>query len=129
MYNNKYILLLFSISLLFISCKKEHLNQISTGVLHAERGSRKGIFDQQGRYVILRGANYNCLGDYWVANPNVPPVKTYDANDFKMMSEYGFNCIRLLFSWSKLEPEKGKYNQAYINEIKSAIENAAKYNM
>ncbi len=126
----KYLLLyIFLISLLQVSCKKENINQESADVLHAERGNRKGIFDQQGRFIILRGVNYNCLGDYWIANPQIPPVKTYEANDFKMISECGFNCIRLLFHWSKLEPERGKYNQDYINEIKSAIENAAKYNI
>jgi endoglycosylceramidase len=45
------------------------------------------------------------------------------------MAQYGFNCVRLLFSWSKLEPQKGIYNQAYIDEIKHAIEIAAKYNI
>jgi endoglycosylceramidase len=120
---------LISLTLFQIGCKKDTLKNESNELLHAERGNRKGIFDQKGRYVILRGVNYNCLGDYWQANPDVPPVKHYAEQDFKMMAEYGFNCVRLLFHWSRLEPERGKYNQAYINEINTAIEDAAKYNI
>ena len=43
------------------------------------------------------------------------------------MAAYGFNCVRLLIHWSKLEPQKGRYNFDYINEIKNAIEDAASY--
>ncbi len=42
--------------------------------LHAIRGDRPGIFDTQGRQVLLRGVNLNALGDYYQANPNYTPV-------------------------------------------------------
>lgn len=45
------------------------------------------------------------------------------------MAANGINCVRLLFSWSKLEPVRGQYNQAYINELKHFIEVAATYNI
>lgn len=79
--------------------------------------------------MILRGVNYNSLGDYWQGNANVATTKTYTPDDIRMMSSYGFNCIRLLFSWSKLEPERGKYNYDYIRQLKEVIEEAAKYNI
>ncbi len=97
-------------------------------LLHAGQGA-PGIYDQDGRYMILRGVNYNSLGDYWQGNVNVATTKPYHPDDIRMMSSYGFNCIRLLFSWSKLEPERGKYNYDYIRQLKEVIEEAAKYNM
>lgn len=113
----------------FISCKKENNFKTPENLLYAKRGVAPGIYDQAGRYVLLRGVNYNVLGDYWQANPSVATTKHYDENDFKLMAQYGVNCVRLLFSWSKLEPERGQYNQPYINQLKNAIEIAAKYDI
>lgn len=114
---------------LFISCKKENTKSIPKKLLHAIRGNNAGIYDQQGRFMILRGVNYNVLGDYWQANTSVATTKQYDANDFKLMAKYGINVVRLLFSWSKLEPQQGQYDQNYINQIKKAIEDAAANNI
>ncbi len=126
----KKILYIFFVLICCNACKKDRNQDVSEKLLHAVRGGDlPGLYDQQGRYVILRGVNYNVLGDYWAANPAVPPSKAYDKNDFKMMAKYGINCVRLLFSWSKLEPEKGVYDNTYIQKIKQAIEDAAENNI
>lgn len=109
------------------SCKKDNNQVLPEGWLYATTGDDVGIYDQLGRRVLLRGTNYNVLTEYWAANESVATVKNYDKNDFKEMAFYGFNHIRLLFSWSMLEPTRGNYNQAYINQIKQAIEDAAEY--
>ena len=119
----------FILCLLLFSCKKEGVNTIPETLLYAKRGENPGIYDQQGRFIILRGVNYNVLGDYWQGNVSVANTKPYEESDIKMMASYGVNCVRLLFSWSKLEPVQGQYNQNYINQIKSVIETAAKYNI
>ncbi len=110
------------------ACKKDAVVDNSK-VLTASRGTNPGFYDNQGRFMILRGVNYNVLGDYWQANPSLPATKAYSGQDIKMMSSYGFNCIRLLFSWSSLEPQKGVYNEAYIQRIKQVIQEAAKYDI
>ncbi|MBK9329585.1 MAG: cellulase family glycosylhydrolase [Sphingobacteriales bacterium] len=122
-----YLILL--VSFVLFSCNKDTGNVFSDKLLYAASGSHPGIYDQSGRYVILRGVNYNSLGDYWQGNPNVPAIKEYNPEDIRMMASYGFNCIRLLFSWSKLEPERGKYNYDYIRQLKNVIEEAAKYDI
>lgn len=107
------------------ACKKEPKNTDSSSLLlHAERGNQPGIYDANGRYILLRGANYNVLGDYWQGNPLLPTTKTYNVEDFKMMAAQGFNVVRLIFNWSALEPSKGNYNRAYIDQIKKLTDEA-----
>ncbi len=123
------VFLLFIFTVFLFSCKKENSNSVPETLLYAKRGDNPGIYDQQGRFVILRGVNYNSLGDYWQGNAAVANIKPYEENDLKLMARYGVNCIRLLFSWSKLEPVRGQYNQEYINQLKNVIETAATYNI
>jgi endoglycosylceramidase len=123
------IFLFLLVSIFVFSCKKDNSKAIPETLLYAKRGENAGIYDQQGRFVILRGVNYNVLGDYWQGNAAVATTKRYEENDLKLMASYGVNCIRLLFSWSKLEPVRGQYNQAYISELKNVIETAAKYDI
>ncbi|MCO5249141.1 MAG: glycoside hydrolase family 5 protein [Chitinophagales bacterium] len=118
---------------LLISCKKEEnkaiYEQTNYGVLYAQRGQNPGIYDQQGRRIILRGVNYNVLGDYWQANPTIPTTAQHDENQFKLMSSYGFNCIRLLISWSRIEPQRGQYDSEYISEVQQVIDDATHNNL
>ncbi len=122
-------LLLLMIFSLFFSCKKEKTNTEYPELLHAVRGSNPGIYDKAGRYILLKGVNYNVLGDYWQANPAVPATKHYEPEDIRLMAEYGVNCIRLLFSWSALEPQRGVYDQDYIKKLIRVIEEAKKYDI
>lgn len=137
MQTNRSFFLFISISLLLIfsSCKKDKKTETENpdspspaqAVLTAKRGAEPGIYDQQGRFVILRGVNYNVLGDYWHANPDIPATTQHHEEQFRIMASYGFNCIRLLFNWSLLEPERGQHNQAYIQTIGRVIEDAKKH--
>lgn len=126
---NKRLLSLILFSAILFSCKKEKGSTAPETLLYSKVGHNPGIYDQKGRYVILRGVNYNALGDYWQGNPAVATTKQYEENDLQLMSKNGINCVRLLFSWSKLEPVRGQYNQVYINQIKNFIEVAATYNI
>ena len=80
--NKIYFLIIFLFSLI-ISCKKEQ--NITTAntleLLSAKKGSNAGIYDEQGRYIILRGANYNVLGDYWQANTTVATQKQFEEKE------------------------------------------------
>ena len=98
-------------------------------LLHATRGIHSGLYDPDGRYVLLRGANYNVLGEYWQGVRNVPTTKEYEDSDIVLMEHYGFNCVRLLFTWSRLEPKRGQYDTAYIARIRHVVEVAAQHHI
>jgi endoglycosylceramidase len=95
--------------------------------LRATRGAVRAIFDSEGRQVLLRGVNYNKLGDYYQANPAFAPVVPQSPDDFPLMARLGFNSVRLLVSWSRLEPAPGTIDQTYLDEIRAAVA-AAKAN-
>jgi len=95
--------------------------------LHAERGVRAGVYDAQGRQVLLRGVNVNALGDYYQANPNYPQVLPVGESDFAEMARYGLNVVRLLVSWSALEPVRDQISRPYLDRIRAVVELAKKY--
>lgn len=99
----------------------------SLPALHAERGVRAGIYDAQGRQVLLRGVNVNALGDYYQGNPNYPQVLPVDDSDFAEMARYGLNVVRLILSWSALEPERDRIDRAYLARIRSVVELARRH--
>jgi len=79
------------------------------------------LSDPSGAQVILRGANVNQLGDYYTADPAVAPVLPLAEQDFADMAALGFNAVRLVMSWSLLEPQPGQVDSAYLDRIKLAV--------
>ena len=76
--------------------------------LHAEPDPTAGgrIVDAAGREVLLRGVNVNALVEYWQygAFPTTFPLTTADA---QRLAAVGWNSVRLLVSWSRVEPQPG----------------------
>lgn len=116
---------------LFSSCKKDKGSTPTptekSFYLKAQKGNAAGIYDQHGRFYLLRGVNYNVLGDYWAANEQIPTQAEHSSEQFRIMASYGINCIRLLFSWSALEPQPGQYSSSYIQKIASIIDDANQF--
>lgn len=93
--------------------------------LHAVRGDRPAIVDASGRQVILRGANLNSLGDYYQDDPSLPPTIPVTSHDWDEMAAQGFNVVRLIVSWSRLEPQRGQIDERYVRRIEAAVHDAA----
>jgi endoglycosylceramidase len=93
--------------------------------LSLERGEHARIVDADGNQVLLRGANLNTLGDYYQADPDLDPTFPYDEADFAEMATLGFDVVRLLVSWSLLEPAPGQIDETYLARIHDAVDAAA----
>jgi endoglycosylceramidase len=93
--------------------------------LHAVRGTHAGIFDSAGRQVVLRGVNLNSIGDYYQANPSYAPTVPVTGADWDSMAAQGFDAVRLLVNWSRLEPTKGTVDPGYLALIHATVDAAA----
>jgi len=96
---------------------------LSLAAVHAEPDPVNGgrIIDSEGRQVILRGVNVNALAEYWqgTAFPTTFPLTEDDAD---LMTAIGWNTVRLLLSWSRVEPQPGIYDDAYLEQARAAVE-------
>lgn len=79
--------------------------------------------DQEGRQVILHGINM--VNKDKACNY----VGAWDEEDFRKLKEWGFNVVRLGIIWDGVEPEPGKYDDAYLAEIEMLVDYAAKHGL
>jgi len=89
--------------------------------LHATHGAGARIVDDLGRTVILRGVNVNGLGEYYQEWPDLPSTLPLTDADFAEIAADGFNVVRLLITWSRLEPSPGAIDTAYLDRIEETV--------
>jgi endoglycosylceramidase len=83
------------------------------------------IVDSAGRDVLLRGANLNSLGEYWRGVSSIDPTVAVTNADWDAMSAHGLDVVRLLISWSRVEPTRGTLDQSYLGQVDAAVKAAA----
>jgi endoglycosylceramidase len=97
--------------------------------LGVRRGPHAAIVDDQGRQVLLRGVNVNQLGEYYQDAPDLPATVPLTEADFAGMAALGFDVVRLLVTWSRVEPTPGVIDTAYIEQVRQAVEWARSYDL
>jgi endoglycosylceramidase len=111
--------------------------------LHVEHraGEIPYIADEQGRMVLLHGATPAALLEFGPGNSPAYPLdpSAYQnghcpANkpsskypplcraDLAQMTRLGFNLMRLPLSWSLLEPQRGSFNQTYLDRVSQIVD-------
>ncbi|RLE64102.1 MAG: hypothetical protein DRN53_01230 [Thermoprotei archaeon] len=78
------------------------------------------IIDDEGYYVLLRGANYMGMEFGWFG---------HSEEDFKKMASWGFNVVRIPIGWAYIEPVPGVINEDYLKLIDRVISWAKKYGL
>lgn len=76
--------------------------------------------DAEGRHVVLRGVNVNSFVEYWQGT-DFPTTFPFAEEDARLMAEIGWNVVRLLASWSRIEPEPGVYDEDYLDRLHAAV--------
>jgi endoglycosylceramidase len=74
------------------------------------------LADRHGRAMDLRGANLGKFDD----------ITERDVAD---MAADGFTLLRLPIQWRKLEPEQGRYDQAYVAKIAKVLDWSKKHGL
>ncbi len=85
----------------------------------------QALVDSDGRERLFHGTNIVVKGP-----PYHPEVNFFDAQnslcdeDMALMKSMGYNVIRLSVPWAAVEPEKGVYNETYLEIMSALVEKA-----
>ncbi len=94
------------------SCAKES-EKVSTFY----RSDGRWIKDSTGRVLILRGMNVTGSNKW----PDPETGKFFPSwlspDDFKLIASWGYNSIRFLIIWEAIEPERGIFDDNYLNDV------------
>ncbi len=72
--------------------------------------------DHLGRVLLLHGTNASNVSK---SAPFFPQWLTQD--DVSMLADRGFNVVRLLVIWEAIEPQKGEFDQGYLDMIEEKV--------
>lgn len=84
------------------------------------------LVDSHRREVTLRGVNARADGIFDVTFDDgrlpLEPIPNFDDGDAARMEGFGFNLLRLPLSWSALEPEPGRFDDAYLDRVAAVVD-------
>ena len=86
----------------------------------------KSLVDSYGRERIFFGVNLCDKGQYSEKDNKRHYIYDWDDSIFENFKKRGFNVIRLGITWDAVEPEKGKYNEEYIESVRKTLDKCEK---
>jgi endoglycosylceramidase len=84
--------------------------------------SGRWITDAAGRVVILHGLN-----QVFKVPPYEPSANGFDADDAAFLARNGFDAVRVGVIWAAVEPQPGRYDDAYLDSIAATVRTLAAY--
>ena len=90
---------------------------VGVHVVHPAGGAAY-LADRTGHAVLLRGVNDNALVQYATDYPEAPTVTSADLHE---MAALGFTFLRLTVSWSRIMPEPGTIDHAYLDRVAQVV--------
>lgn len=79
--------------------------------------------DTNGNQLLFHGINYVNK------QAKIDTINFSNPENFKFMKKWGFNCIRLGVTWAGVEPQSGKYDEAYLKDLDYQIQLAEENGM
>ncbi|NMP38114.1 MAG: glycoside hydrolase family 5 protein [Clostridiales bacterium] len=87
--------------------------------------SGKRFLDECGRERIFNGINMVDKEELRPGGEKVNFNVPQDDEFYKKLKELGFNLIRLGFTWSAVEPQPGKYNEEFLDNVGKVLDKCA----
>jgi endoglycosylceramidase len=81
----------------------------------AESPDPRFVVDACGRVVILRGINVESASKGSSMDDTQLPVTPIDAQ--RLLGTWGWNVVRFLVFWGAIEPEDGKFDETYLDQV------------
>jgi endoglycosylceramidase len=98
---------------LVVACAAKHEADDPPKKWRVEHGE---IVDASGRTVILRGANF--AGSQKFA----PHLSDFGAAELtRMRDAFGMNVVRFIVTWAAVEPNKGAFDEAYLDALETRM--------
>jgi len=85
------------------------------------RTDGRWIKDDQGRILLLRGVNF---GSAAKLPPFLPCDPSRAEENFRRLKGYGFSIVRLIMTWEGIEPSRGTYDIAYLDQVTRVVDAA-----
>lgn len=111
---------------LYLSFSDSHLD-LKLGLIQVNPETKR-LVDQFGREVFFHGVNVVYKIPPYIPRTDVfDPIHSFVEKDMQIISNLGFNVIRLGVMWPGAEPQQDQYNLTYYNTIRSIIDKAYGY--
>ena len=108
------------------SAQPDTLAPLSAQALPRVRVHQGRLVDAHGRQVRVRGVNARVEGIFDVTfedgRQRLQELPTLDQSDTDAMVSVGFNMLRLPINWSGVEPEEGRFDEAYLARVDAVLD-------